>query len=266
MNFIVLAILLCAWANAQPCARGTFYDAVNGTCKACSVPMPGCMMCNDSKTCMQCLEGFILSEGKCMPGAPGRCAPGTFFNLSTNSCADCSMAIPNCMYCKNETYCTLCKGLNYEINGTCQPLWNILCPSGKYLNLKTFECDKCSDSLPNCTACLNSTHCSACTNQTVLINGKCSSTAEGLCPQGSYSDVVTGNCIPCIFASPNCTLCDNATTCLQCLDGTVLVNGWCLWGPNITCPSGYFMDAASSSCTSCSSAIYNCSILSLIHI
>eukprot|EP01022_Parablepharisma_sp_SALTPOND_P027283 TRINITY_DN661_c0_g2_i1.p1 TRINITY_DN661_c0_g2~~TRINITY_DN661_c0_g2_i1.p1 ORF type:complete len:294 (-),score=33.71 TRINITY_DN661_c0_g2_i1:41-922(-) len=90
------------------------------------------------------------------------------------------------------------------------------CEQGYYYNITTGKCEDCSLVLPHCEHCENATHCLACDNQTILENGTCNLTPEGICGVGEYEDDETGQCISCRTIDPHCTDCVTADTCTVC--------------------------------------------------
>jgi hypothetical protein len=86
------------------------------------------------------------------------------------------------------------------------------CVSGYYLNLTSMSCQSCN---LNCSTCViqvgsgsgNPSSCLTCIANNFLYNSTCSDT----CPVGWYSNQTV--CLKCM---PNCAICTNLTTCIQC--------------------------------------------------
>ncbi len=110
----------------------------------------------------------------------------------------------------------------------------ILCQPGYYLNPASTECLSCG---ANCVYCENDTECLSCDNTTILIQGKCHPLPESArapqCEPGTYLVQETGECVSCMYVAPNCTNCTDEDTCTGCDTGFELRNGECVATENM---------------------------------
>jgi len=108
------------------------------------------------------------------------------------------------------------------------------------------ECIPCN---PNCLTCSNGTDCDTC-------YGIRENAPACTCPDGYYSDDLTGECHLC---NDICETCDNATTCKKCKPNTFRENPeLCL------CMDGYFdagvpvCEPCHGNCLTCEGTAINC--------
>lgn len=83
--------ITCTPTTCLTC-QSTYGVDTPGTCALCSSFNAGCYSCTlntSPQKCLSCNSGFLMDS------AIFRCVP-------------CSYPLPNCMYCTNSTYCTLC--------------------------------------------------------------------------------------------------------------------------------------------------------------
>ena len=93
-------------------------------------------------------------------------------------------------------------------------------------------CVNCSIAIQNCLSCHNHTYCTACKNNSFLLN---------------FNDTLnrTQICLHCSTYILGCYTCSNQTTCLSCIDnGLYLYNA-----PNQNCVFCSFFIPACSQCT-----------------
>ncbi|EAR86683.2 bowman-birk serine protease inhibitor family protein (macronuclear) [Tetrahymena thermophila SB210] len=231
-----------------------------------------CATCTD-RICLTCVNGaFLDATNICVATCPG----GTFGNILNGKCETCS---PVCLTCSNSPRnCTACQ----PTRGHNAVLPDCACQSNEYDNLPNPTCKQCSYKCLTCTQVdSNCTTCSAnrpnrppscnCDDGTFeqdnqnpvcgTCDSKCSTcsgqadhclTCKGnrirvpncTCPEGTFDDGVSLNCIPC---NPKCRTCsvtpDNCATCNSNREM-----------PNCTCPR-YKYDDGSLICKVCS---YQC--------
>ncbi|KAL4433200.1 hypothetical protein ABPG74_010895 [Tetrahymena malaccensis] len=161
------------------------------------------------------------------------CSPSTFLDPVSKLCVRCPNA---CIGCTNATICTSCISNYRDPNNSCQctggrveqPNVRILSEQEKYpRNLQSSSC---------------------------------------VCPQQTYEDPVSKNCILCSSLSNFCQNC-NAQGCTSCSSGSYLSNNTCVsCQPNClqctqtqcsSCLTGYQI-YNNNQCQSCSSLIPNC--------
>lgn len=157
-----------------------------------------CTYCNETGSCVQCPNGFILTANgtcianctsisgcvSCISGTCTECVSGKSWN-STKKVCEALNATPNCK--THKVVCTACKS-GFQLNSVAK-----LC-------MQTCEVSICSSCLKNdisyCTGCSNGYYVSP-----TIINNI------------TYASVCVAN--PCNIT--NCTLCvSNGTGCLTC--------------------------------------------------
>ena len=271
-----------------------------------------CNTCSNlySYSCTSCYNLGVLSQGIC------KCSDGYYLYVPTIPCIQmpciyCSPCFSTCKTCASGTYsdCLTClTGLYLEPSGECSVVCIIPfvtdsvnmkcispCKSNQYVDKTTRNCQNCSTSCLTCYGPLenNCLSCSAASN--TFLNYK---TCSPQCPEGQYADLVnrlclincnslgetedpiTGQCVP-FLCDANCLTCKfpNATYCLSCNVGQVLVNTTCLnlvcdptcltcsgFAPNqcLTClaprifKNGYCLGCDPSCLTCDDTTLYNC--------
>ncbi len=259
MKLMIFLVLAGTWmlAYSQNCGAGEFLDPAAEICVNCSIPLANCISCTNSSHCVQCVDGFNVVEGDCIPNNMS-CDPLSFKDPITGNCVKCSTSIPNCDYCENSNTCLICAD-GYQLHGqSCQKIEQSSCLSGTYFDPISSACVNCTDAMSNCTQCLNATTCLECEPGMSLENSTCiESMANITCGSGQYLNINTGLCQNCSDAMANCTACQNDTICIQCTGGTVLMNGTC--GPaSQVCPMGTYFSSQTGGCSNCSDVLSNC--------
>lgn len=119
------------------------------------------------------------------------------------------------------------------------------CPEGYYSSdTDQRECRSCST---RCKACYNSTSCTACEHNLVLLGAACFPS----CPQGYYES--DSSCNPC--ETVDCASCTGPTgnECIECKNRLLLHEGRCI--PD--CPRG-FRSTSAGTCAACPPGCYAC--------
>ena len=185
----------------------------------------GCSNCTGSlkSDCLFCEEGYILDEASntCIDTT---CDPNKYFDPTLESCVDCETP---CDYCElSATTCTSCSDPYPLLNGnTCVDN----CPPGSFNWIG--ECNNCST---GCSACQNSSTCTDCSAGYFL-------NSDSQCQQCSTS------CKTCSQSEDLCDTCDDLHFLNQS-DHTC----------NTGCDEGYFGDAVSRECETCTSPCKAC--------
>ena len=212
------------------CAAGYFQDGTANTCNTCISP---CQTCTSQSNCLTCSLGF-WNGSHCAQSCPD----GQFADGTTKSCAGCD---PVCLTCANSaSTCTSCNNSLSLLFYNSQCL--TACPSRFYASNNT-----CSECIPPCYTCNDSTICLSCSFNYYLA-GSCQSS----CPAAYYQDDSTLTCLPC---QSQCSTCLSAYACNTCLTGC-LYSGQC---PS-ACPDTSFFaltDNVTNSCV-CEQCIYPC--------
>ncbi len=254
----------CFLSEGMACAPGSYFDLNASSCLNCSAVLQGCTQCTNASFCLVCDVGYYEMQGQCFTDQSVTCPPGTYMDLYVPGCINCTDVLANCTSCLNSTsltqssYCTNCTANTTLVNGTCIPVAELSCGPGTYQDAYTLACIDCDMSMPNCTACLNSTYCFNCSVGYMPLNGSCVLETGGICPLGSYPDPVTGNCSFCSALLPNCTACTNGTFCTACLPGNTLLNENCVYTETGVCQDGMYLDPFTGNCSICSAAISWC--------
>ena len=93
------------------------------------------------------------------------CSSTYYPDETTKTCQLCSSAIPNCLQCQSNTVCKVCFNDFYLLNETCVSLEDCQKTVGYYVN---YQLKKCSECVPPCNTCLNTSYCLSCTNGYLL--------------------------------------------------------------------------------------------------
>lgn len=243
-------------AGPPACSATQYLDVTLNQCLNCADALPNCISCLNATTCVACAENYTLLNGTCLSPIDITCPVGTYLDLDTFLCVNCSNVLPGCIACENETLCARCAAGYNLIDGRCV-IAPIDCWPGTYYDPDTNQCLNCSEAIPNCTLCLNSSICLNCTDDNMLLNGTCIPMGTPECPEGTFYDPAWRRCVACNISLPNCTRCRTSTVCDECAPGNVLVGGNCL--PVLTpspCGIGFFN--YSGVCRPCTNFIPNC--------
>lgn len=212
------------------CPLGTTQSG--SLCVPCSF---NCLSCVSQSSCTKCSNSTYLYQGSCVYNCP----LGTYPADST--CRSCNIAF--CLQCSSPSICTTCDPNSgaWLFNGTCM----INCPVGTYQASTVGQCTPCS---AGCSACINSSYCSACVTGFYFSQGQCLQN----CPNGTYRD--NGVCKAC---SVGCFICTSQSNCTVCESNySMYVSGstsTCV----LNCPAGYFAALMTSSNFN-NSNYYNC--------
>jgi cysteine-rich repeat protein len=212
--------LLC-FGNSTECGEGyTHFDFITESCYiSTTCPLPVFTGWNFTTLCPNCTQ---LVCDLCDPSDRSKCSlckPNTNTRLSGTACIcdtnylpvthpidtassglwnnltpsllscklNCSAVIPGCLQndCANASFCTVCLTTsNYVLlvhNATDQ------------------SCVLCNVQIVRCTTCVNSSHCSVCSDGSYLL-----------------SSVPTGSCPLCSSAMSHCTNCTDGSVCTLC--------------------------------------------------
>ena len=241
-NYRVASSLVCV----KECPSGTFQS--EGMCWNCS---HNCDKCSDQNTCVQCLPGAVLlPQGRCSAACPE-----TTFQSQDGSCQPCH---PSCFNCNGPTSgdCRSCPSQYVIVNGTC----TMSCPSGYFLDGRTFTCRVCHQSCAECRG-KEATECKACYVGYVLMGGKCVPNRSDNCGPARYRDDKNGSCVAC---PPNCADCVDDITCIACQAGRYLESKRVQDSHEATklcvekCARGFFEDGTTGSCQPCSHYCDSC--------
>ena len=202
----------CSSSNSCDYCRYEYYS-YKGTCvKTCPGGYSGygkdCVQCNvdlncktcfygDQNTCKDCYEGYYLFNNECVE----ECDAGTFVENKT-----CKYCNPTCKICTNYETCVECKDGYFYKDGLC------LLDCGQGFTKVDKKCVPCEVS--NCKSCVNNPNeCTSCYKDWILYNTLCLSN----CPEGKYvNDLKCYNCLP------NCSKCNDSSTCEKCKENFVL--------------------------------------------
>ncbi|KAL4481348.1 hypothetical protein ABPG72_010501 [Tetrahymena utriculariae] len=162
-----------------------------------------------------------------------QCSPSTFIDPNQKLCVNCPDA---CVGCTSANICTSCVSNDRDPNNSCN------CTGGRIeqQNLRILFEQK------NQPRNLFSTSC--------------------VCPQQTYEDPISKNCIQCTSISPFCINC-NTSGCTSCSQGSFYQNNTCVTCQSnclqctqsecTNCVKGYYINI-SMQCSSCSSLVSNC--------
>jgi len=175
--------------------------------------------------------------------------------------------ITNCINCTSWNYCKQCSASFYLKSDFSTCLTD--CSSDIYAYPNTsfptnYRCLLCTDTIPNCIKCINSTQCIQCSASFFLKSNF--STCLVDCSSDIYAYQNTSfptnyRCLLCTDTMPNCIKCINSTKCIQCSASFYLKSDFstCLLDcssdiyayPNTSIPTNY-------SCLLCTDTILHC--------
>uniref|UniRef100_A0A8C5FU44 P/Homo B domain-containing protein n=1 Tax=Gadus morhua TaxID=8049 RepID=A0A8C5FU44_GADMO len=229
------------------CPSSWFANQTSGRCQSC---LPGCEMCLDSLSCVQCHNGsagLYLQDGQCV----NNCDRCMGINKKKFSCPCSSPPCPPPLLLPYSS--------SYFHSPSPQPpppplLLHVLplslCgppPSAPFRGfLLEQQCHPCS---PECTSCmLNASHCLSCAAQYLLFDHTC----LGHCPLGFYAQEECMHChVNCMSCngpeSDDCTSCQNPKAVRYC--------GECL----NQCPLSTYYDQHTEKCRDCAESCLTCS-------
>ncbi|KAL4502619.1 hypothetical protein ABPG73_014376 [Tetrahymena malaccensis] len=202
------------------------YDSSTNTCKSnCHISCKTCSNPDDANSCSSCFDGSFLNGSTCQ-----QCQ---------SPCQNCQNSGSNCLSCVS--------GYQFKPQNTCE----IVCAS---------QCKTCSKPLDSksCTSCpdgyfLSGTECLPCQapcQNCVDSANKCLS-----CISSTDYKYISSNNQCQMICDSTCKTCNepnNLLKCLDCPDGSYLINGQC---KKCTSPCGN-CQTSPSKCLSCISADY----------
>jgi hypothetical protein len=228
------------------CSSPNMYqDAQTGACYTCHF---SCKTCSgpDSTQCLSCNSVSTLTNGVC------DCPPGQF----TSTDGTCSACHSSCATCKNglKNGCLTCPTTTSTVSGDPSPSVSFdgqcLCPGATFWNIDK-TCQPCS---PTCATCTGSqpNMCLTCLDNSNLRNdGTCA------CIPGYQLTQTSGgfSCTLITSCDSTCQTCSGSlpNNCLTCKSTALLTqNGMCV------CPTGFFWDPSTSTCSACTSGCLGC--------
>lgn len=161
----------------------TTYYSTNNSCQPCRYPCRTCqtnyISLTTSAYCLSCVSNsatvYYLDSGACVT----KCPENSYGDQSTLACRPC---IFPCLTCSGPFSCLSCaNGYLNRLKQTCST-----CIMGWFADESSKQCSLCNSSIPNCSACLSSTLCTACVLPQIVFNGICISAAACLAFQGYF--------------------------------------------------------------------------------
>ncbi len=211
----------------RECPEG-YYKSDKG-CEQCK---EYCKECIGLNTCIQCIPGYYVKNGECLP-AP-ECDNGMYFD--GNECIECEERCKEC-YGGRVSECYECQEGYFLIGDSCETLEK-KCELGKYRN----NVNECSICKRECKACKNEQECTECNEGYYLLDKVCTNT----CPT-SYRAYLS-ICEPCPTGCKECEF-----ECISCNEGYLLLEGECV----TTCPLNMYI--SNNTCTQCEDFCAQCS-------
>lgn len=236
-----------------------------------------CVICSSVEFCSECLDGFYVSNGLCLPcsglcktctgpsklecvdcmygGLLGDCSPDcplTSFVEIDGVCTPCNI---ECESCSSPAQCIVCRQGYYKLQlATLQCLE--ACPDGYYSEV--LECQPCDISCKLCTQSTNR-DCKECALSYISIQGKCVA-----CPVGQGYLLTKSN--ECLVCSPvcdikNCPLSEfNDWYCSSCFPMSILNIAEVEDSSECICKEGYLdVDPTTAlTCNRCDSSCRTC--------
>lgn len=244
--------------SCTACTTGSY--ASGTSCLTCSSAFNGCQQCtNDGSSCTVCDSSLFLQVN----GTQCSCQSGYAQN-STLQCIACSTMDPLCATCYDNSgilACLSCNSGYYTLGPNC-----LLC------NVSILGCLDCSSDGSACNVCDPAMNMQAVTGQCVCQLGFYQSSVNQLCVPCSTIDPLCASCVDssgtlsCLSCSTGyfpvgnvCTACNTTITGCSSCDPTGTICSACdsafnfqLSGSNCSCTIGFFFNATTQSCFSCS--------------
>ncbi|TRY85660.1 hypothetical protein DNTS_020362 [Danionella cerebrum] len=166
-------VLLFGECQYESCAHQYYLNTTTRICRECDW---SCNACRGPlrSDCLQCMEGYVLQDGICVPG----CSAG--FYQDAERCLNCD---EHCEQCQARGLCQQCQLPYASLNGQCV----LECGKHFFLDDLTRQCTACSSS---CVECLSAEECRTCGENSYLKSGRCVSD----CGHGYYADWKTRSC------------------------------------------------------------------------
>ncbi|XP_073695623.1 extracellular matrix organizing protein FRAS1 [Garra rufa] len=166
-------VLLFGECQYESCAHQYYLNTTTRTCRECDW---SCNACRGPlrSDCLQCMEGYVLQDGICVPG----CSPG--FYQDAERCLSCD---EHCEQCQVHGRCQRCQLPYAVLNGQCV----LECGKRYFLEDSTRQCTACS---AGCLECVNAGECRVCSENSFLKGGQCILD----CGHGYYADRKTRAC------------------------------------------------------------------------
>ena len=121
------------------CKTGFTFNSETALCDHCSDSLPGCLICQDQSTCLQCKANHDLEDGQCIDqinianceevdpiqqNLCVKCTEGFGLSYNQRKCSPCSNIDEACTSCESEykeaTICTNCLPPTELVDGTCE--------------------------------------------------------------------------------------------------------------------------------------------------
>ncbi|XP_064106409.1 furin-like protease 2 isoform X1 [Macrobrachium nipponense] len=192
------------------CPEGT-YASENQECLGCH---ESCVMCSGpaQNQCLACHSGllYVLHLGLCV-----ETCPQGYYSVD-GTCMHCGL---HCNECDGPEQCTICDHHLLLANGSCLTS----CPQGFYET----QDNKCGSCYPQCETCVGGSEndCATCRPNSYQYKGRC----VFRCPDGTFGEEVTGECLVC---PAGCATCNGADSCTTCIDGWRIKSGRCVASSN----------------------------------
>ncbi|CAM4540352.1 unnamed protein product [Leuciscus chuanchicus] len=166
-------VLLFGECQYESCAHQYYLNTTTRTCRECDW---SCNACRGPlrSDCLQCMEGYVLQDGICVPG----CSPG--FYQDAERCLSCD---EHCDHCQTHGRCQRCQLPYAVLNGQCVRE----CGKRYFLDDSTRQCTACS---AGCLECVSAGECHVCAESSFLKGGRCIPD----CGHGYYADRKTRAC------------------------------------------------------------------------
>ena len=180
-----------------------------------------CLKCESSTECIECQSGYEIEEhDKCIPQSDIDAKLYYKDDTTNNKYFSCTK-ISNCEKCASSTECLSCKTGFYLVEGddnaiTCKNI-DISNYYQKTIDSKSYY-RKCEKDIENCNKCTDSTHCTECEQNFVIIDDDYSE-CKSLSEQKYYYDNELGKYKLCSYKLSNCEKCitkNNEFICKEC--------------------------------------------------
>ncbi|KAL4456738.1 hypothetical protein ABPG73_014764 [Tetrahymena malaccensis] len=172
--------------------QAQFIDTItNAQQKYCRQCKSLCQTCNDSLSCLTCIQGYYLNGNQCQ-----KC---------DTSCLTCSgPSQSDCIICQQQNYY-----ISTKLNNICVSDCDL--SQSQYIdntNLQQKYCRQCDNS---CQTCINLKQCTSCLEGYQLNGNLCSICKQGQYRNGQTCQLCDSSCLACTGPGPNnCTICQES--------------------------------------------------------
>ena len=179
----------------------------------CDTNFANCLKCSDPYTCNQCKENYIFLRGEkkeCFTNETDK----TY--IENGLYYPCNDSLPFCDKCSSKLLCYKCFNNYYLVKNTNNKLECLIIDIAKYYQLPDLTYRLCSEAIPNCDECDNSTICTKCKSNYYFLKNNFTKCRNDLDLKKYYSEDNGISYYPCNEAIHECNYCSKNNICEEC--------------------------------------------------